>query len=73
MDREIKTALGASAGIAGLFIGFILLVRYAVPAILSARFSGNLLVAAVVGIAGILLLVWAGARLWSWTVKTLRR
>lgn len=73
MDREIKTALGAAAGIAGLVIGFIFLIRYVVPAILEAHFAGSLITASVVGIAGILLLVWAGWKLWSWAVTSLKR
>ena len=43
MDREIKIALGVAAGIAGLVIGFIFLVRYVVPAILEAHFAGSLI------------------------------
>ena len=73
MDREIKTALGAAAGIAGLAIGFIFLIRYVVPAILEAHFAGSLITASVVGIAGILLLVWVGWKLWSWAAKSLKR
>lgn len=73
MDREIKTALGVAAGIAGWVICFVFLIRYAVPAILSARFSGSLVTASVVGIAGILVLVWAASRLWAWAAKSLKR
>jgi len=73
MDREIKTALGVAAGIAGLVIAFIFLIRYAVPVVLGAPFSGSLVVAAVLGIAGILVLVWAGSRLWFWAVNSLKR
>lgn len=73
MDREIKIALGVAAGIAGLVISFIFLVRYAVPAILEAHFAGSLITASVVGIAGILLLVWAGWKLWAWAAQSLKR
>jgi threonine/homoserine/homoserine lactone efflux protein len=73
MDREIRIALGVAAGIAGLVIGFIFLVRYAVPAILEAHFAGSLITASVVGIAGILLLVWAGWKLWAWAAQALKR
>lgn len=73
MDREIKTALGAAAGIAGLVIAFIFLIRYAVPAVLEAHFAGSLITASVLGIAGILVLVWAAWRLWVWAVKSLKR
>jgi len=73
MDREIKTALGVAAGIAGLVIAFIFLVRYAVPAVLEAHFAGSLITASVLGIAGILGLVWAASRLWAWAVRSLKR
>ena len=72
MDREIKTALTIVAGIAALVIAFIFLIRYAVPAILEAHFAGSLLTASVVGIAGILALVWAAWRLWAWASKSLK-
>jgi len=73
MDREIKTALGAAAGISGLVIAFIFLFRYAVPAVLEAPFSGSLITASVLGITGILVLVWAGSRLWAWAINSLKR
>ncbi|WP_332678550.1 hypothetical protein [Brevundimonas sp.] len=72
MDREIKTALGVAAGIAGLVIAFIFLIRYAVPAVLEAHFAGSLITASVLGIAGILALVWAAWRLWVWAVRSLK-
>jgi len=72
MDREIKTALGVAAGIAGLVIAFIFLIRYAVPAVLEAHFAGSLITASVLGIAGILVLVWAAWRLWVWAVYSLK-
>ena len=72
MDREIKTALTIVAGVAALVIAFIFLIRYAVPAILEAHFAGSLLTASVVGIAGILALVWAAWRLWAWASKSLK-
>ncbi|WP_343793501.1 hypothetical protein [Brevundimonas kwangchunensis] len=73
MDREIKTALGLAAGIAGLVIAFIFLIRYAVPAILEAHFAGSLITASVVGIAGILALCWAAYLLWRWAAGSLKR
>lgn len=72
MNREIKTALGSVAGIAGLVIAFIFLVRYAVPAILEAHFAGSLITASVVGIAGILALCWGAWRLWVWAAASLK-
>lgn len=73
MNREITTALGAVAGIAALVIGFIFLIRYAVPAILEAHFAGSLITASIVGIAGILALCWGAWRLWVWAAQSLRR
>ena len=71
MGREIRVALGASAGIAALVIGFIFLIRYAVPAILEAPFAGSLITASVVGIAGVLALVWAAWKLFAWASRAL--
>jgi hypothetical protein len=73
MDREIRTALGLAAGIAGLIIAFIFLIRYAVPAILEAHFAGSLITASVVGIAGILALCWGAYLLWRWAAGALKR
>jgi threonine/homoserine/homoserine lactone efflux protein len=73
MDREIKTALGVAAGVAALVIAFIFLIRYAVPAVLEAHFAGSLIVASVLGIGGILALVWAAWRLWAWAAGSLKR
>jgi len=71
MGREVKVALGAAAGIAGLVIAFLFLVRFAVPLILEAHFAGSLITASVVGIAGILALCWAAWRLFVWASRAL--
>jgi protein-S-isoprenylcysteine O-methyltransferase Ste14 len=71
MGREVRVALGAVAGIAALVIGFIFLIRYAVPAILEAHFAGSLITASVVGIAGMLALCWAAWRLYVWASRAL--
>ena len=71
MGREIRVALGAAAGIAALVIAFIFLVRYAVPAILEAHFAGSLITASIVGIAGVLALVWAAWKLFAWAIRAL--
>jgi len=68
----MKVVIGSVAGICALVIGFIFLIRYAVPAILEAHFAGSLITASVVGIGGILLLVWAGWRLWIWAAANLK-
>ncbi|MBB5746143.1 hypothetical protein [Brevundimonas variabilis] len=73
MDREIKIALGIAIGCAGLLIGFVFLIRYAVPAVLGAPFSGSLIAATVVGLAGIMALVWAGWKLAIWASRSLKR
>jgi threonine/homoserine/homoserine lactone efflux protein len=62
----MKVVIGSVAGICALVLGFIFLIRYAVPAILEAHFAGSLIMASVVGIGGILVLAWAGWRLWRW-------
>ena len=54
-------------------IAFIFLIRYAVPAVLEAHFAGSLITASVLGIGGILVLVWAAWRLWVWAVNSLKR
>jgi threonine/homoserine/homoserine lactone efflux protein len=69
----MKVVLVSVAGICALVIGFIFLIRYAVPAILEAHFAGSLITASVVGIGGILVLAWAGWRLWRWAVDQSRR
>lgn len=73
MDREIRTALGIAAGCAALFVSFIFLIRYLVPAVLGAPFSGSLIAAVVVGLTGVLALVWAGWKLAIWASRSLKR
>jgi hypothetical protein len=68
----MKVVLVLAAGICALVIGFIVLIRYAVPLILEAHFAGSLITASVVGIGGILILVWAGWRLWRWAADRLK-
>lgn len=68
----MKVVLVLVAGICALVIGFIFLIRYAVPLILEAHFAGSLITASVVGIGGILFLVWAGWRLWRWAADRLK-
>jgi threonine/homoserine/homoserine lactone efflux protein len=73
MDRDIATAIRLAAGAAGLIIAFIFLIRYAVPAILEAHFAGSVITASVVGIAGVLALVWAAWKLWIWATGSKAR
>ena len=73
MDREIRIALGIAAGCAALLISFVFLIRYLVPTVLGAPFSGSLIAAVVVGLVGVLVLVWAGWRLAIWASRSLKR
>lgn len=68
----MKVVLVSVTGICALVIGFIFLFRYAVPLILEAHFAGSLITASVVGIGGVLILVWAGWRLWRWAADRLK-
>ncbi|NBB51588.1 hypothetical protein GVN24_25205 [Rhizobium sp. CRIBSB] len=72
MNREVRTALGIAAGVSGLVIGFIFLVRFLVPSILEAHFLGSVITAAVVGIAGVLALCWLAWSLVRWAVQSLK-
>ena len=67
----MKAVLATTAGICALALGFIVLFRYAVPLILEAHFAGSLITASVVGIGGVLALVWAGWKLWRWAAPRL--
>ncbi len=71
MNRELKTGLLASLGVVVLVVGFVFLVRYAVPAVLALRFAGSLIAAVVVAVVGVLLLVAAAWRLWLWLRRAL--
>lgn len=72
MDREIRIALGIAAGCAALLISFVFLIRYLVPSVLGAPFSGSLIAAVVVGLVGVLVLVWAGWKLAIWASRSLK-
>lgn len=67
----MKAVLGTVAGICALAIGFIVLFRYAVPLVLEAHFAGSLITASVLGVGGVLALVWAAWRLWCWSAPRL--
>jgi len=73
MDREIRIALGIAAGCAVLLVSFVFLIRYLVPSVLGAPFSGSLIAAVVVGLGGVLVLVWAGWKLAIWASRSLKR
>lgn len=73
MNREVRTALGAAAGLIGLIVAFVFLVRYIVPAVLGAPFDAALIAAVSVAVVGVLALVWAAWRLWIWAVRSFNR
>lgn len=73
MDREFRIAIALFGLIAAWVVALVLLVRYAVPMILEARFTGAMFVAVVVGIAGLLVLAWAASRIYLWARRALGR
>lgn len=73
MDREFRIAIALVGLIAAWVVALVLLVRYAVPMILEARFTGAMLVAVVVGVAGLLALTWAASRIYLWARRALGR
>ena len=73
MNREVRTAFGTAAGLIGLVIAFIFLVRYVVPSILAAPFAASLITATVVAVVGVIALAWCAWRLWAWAIQSLKR
>ena len=73
MDREFRIAIALVGLIAAWVVALVLLVRYAVPMILEARFTGAMFVAVVVGVAGVLALAWAASRIYLWARRALGR
>jgi cell division protein FtsX len=73
MDREFRIAAILVGLIAAWVIALVLLVRYAVPMVLEARFTGAMFVAALIGIVGVLALVWAASRIFCWARAAFRR
>ncbi|HRH21452.1 MAG TPA: hypothetical protein PLE81_12550 [Brevundimonas sp.] len=73
MDREFRIAAILVGLIAAWVIALVLLVRYAVPMVLEARFTGAMFVAALIGIVGVLGLVWAASRIFCWARAAFRR
>ncbi|MBN8551784.1 MAG: hypothetical protein J0L52_02670 [Caulobacterales bacterium] len=73
MDREARIALilvGLIAGWVGLLV---VLVRWLVPMILSARFDGAMPVATAAGVVGILGLAWLAWIIFGWARRALGR
>lgn len=73
MDREFRIAIVLVGLIAAWFTGLVLHVRYIVPSILEARFTGSLFVAVVVGVAGVLFLAWLVLLIIRWARRALGR
>ena len=73
MDREFRIAAILVGLIAAWVIALVLLVRYAVPMVLEARFTGAMFVAALIGIVGVLGLFWAAPRLFCRARPAFRR
>ncbi|KQS56003.1 hypothetical protein ASG17_08150 [Brevundimonas sp. Leaf363] len=73
MGRDIRIGLITAAGVVGLLSALFVLMRYAVPMVLSLRFSAALVAGWAVAVAGVLLIVWLAWRLWSWIATALRR
>ena len=61
MAREFKAALVAVVYLGVLLLAAFILLRFIVPAILEAHFTGSLFAAAVAGFAGVIGLLYLGA------------
>ncbi|WP_296815287.1 hypothetical protein [Brevundimonas sp.] len=73
MDREFRIAIALTGLVAAWFVGLVLLIRYAVPMVLEARFTGAMFVAVVIGVAGVLGLAWAALLIYRWARRALGR
>ena len=73
MDREFRIAIALAGLVAAWVIGFILLVRYAIPMVLEARFTGAMAVAVLIGVAGVLLMAWLGLMIYRWARRAFGR
>ena len=73
MDREARIAIILVALVVGWVAALIVLIRWLVPMILSARFNGALPVASVVGVIGVLGLAWFAYRIFSWARRAFGR
>jgi L-lactate permease len=73
MDREFRIAIALVGLIAAWVVALVLLVRYAIPMVLEARFTGAMFVAVVLGVGGLLALAWAASRIYLWARRALGR
>ena len=73
MDREARIAIVLVSLIFCWVAALIVLVRWLVPMILSARFNGAMPVATVVGVIGVLGLAWLAFRIFRWARRAFGR
>ena len=73
MDREFRIATALAGMVAGWVVAFVLLIRYAIPMVLEARFTGAMAVAVLIGVAGVLLLAWVGLLIYRWARRAFSR
>ena len=73
MDREARIAIVLVALVAGWVAALVVLVRWLVPMILSARFDGAMPVATSVGVIGVLVLSWLAFLIFRWARRALGR
>lgn len=66
MDREARIAIILAGLVIAWVAALVVLVRWLVPMILSARFNGAMPVATVVGVIGVLGLAWLAFRIFRW-------
>ncbi len=73
MDREARIAIVLVALAAGWLAAAVVIVRWLVPMILSARFDGAMPVATLVGVVGVLGLAWVAFQIFRWARRALGR
>lgn len=73
MDREARIAIALVGLVAGWIAALVILVRWLVPMILSARFNGAMPVATLVGVLGVLGLAWLGWLIICWARRAFRQ
>ena len=66
MNREIRIAISLAGLVATWVAALVVLVRWLVPMILSARFDGAMPVAVAVGVIGVMGLAWLAWLILCW-------
>jgi hypothetical protein len=72
MAREFKAALVAVVYLGVLLLAAFILLRFIVPSILEAQFTGSLFAAAVAGFVGVIGLLYLGALMVGRVARLLR-